>query len=141
MMVDARLLYRFWVEVLFIVVYFLNRRLIKVVKGMILFEVWTGEKLNVEYLRVFGCVVYVYVVKDNRKKFDVKFRKCIFLGYGIEIKVYRFYYIKYVKGIYSWDVYCRGIEELSKEEKENVRLCFTKIFREFFGFLIMIVRV
>ena len=55
------------------------------------FEAWTGEKPNVEHLRVFGCAAYAHVAKDDRKTLDIKSRKGIFLGYGTETKGYWLY--------------------------------------------------
>lgn len=63
-------------------VYLRNRSPTKAVKGMTPFEAWTGEKPNVDHLRVFGCTVYAHVPKDERKKLDPKAKKCILLGYG-----------------------------------------------------------
>ena len=40
-----------------------------------------GEKPNVEHLRTFGFAVYAHVPKDERKKLDVKTKKCVLLGY------------------------------------------------------------
>ena len=87
------------------------------------FEAWTGEKPNVGHLRVFGCAAYAHVAKDDRKKLDVKSRKCILLGYGTETKGYRIYDLKQCKVLYSQDVIfnesSRGIEELNEEEEKN----------------------
>ena len=87
------------------------------------FEAWTGEKPNVEHLRVFGCVAYAHVAKDERKKLDRKSRKCVLLGYGTETKGYRLYDLERAKVFYSRDVVFNesscGIEVPSEEEKKN----------------------
>lgn len=88
------------------------------------FEAWIGEKPNVKHLGVFGCAAYAHVAKDERKKLDVKSRKCVLLGYGTETKGYRLYDPKRAKVFYSRDVLfnesSRGIEkEPSEEEKKN----------------------
>lgn len=111
MFIDVYLLYKFWVEVLLIVVYLRNWSLMKVVEDKILYEVWLGDRFNVKYLWVFGCIVYVYVFKDECKKLDFKFRKCIFFGYGVEIKGYWFYDVERCKVLYSCDVI---FDELSR---------------------------
>ena len=41
--------------------------------------------------RVFGCVCYAHIAKDERKKLDVVARRCVFVGYGSEVKGYRLY--------------------------------------------------
>uniref|UniRef100_A0A1X7U4Q6 Retroviral polymerase SH3-like domain-containing protein n=1 Tax=Amphimedon queenslandica TaxID=400682 RepID=A0A1X7U4Q6_AMPQE len=45
------------------------------------FEALTGEEPSVRHLRVFGCVAYRHVPKDERQKLDYKSQKCMFLGY------------------------------------------------------------
>ena len=123
MLADARLPHRFWAEALSTPVYLRNRSPAMAVKGMTPFEALTGEKPNVEHLRVFRCAAYAHVAKDDRKKLDVKSRKCILLGYGTETKGYRLYDLRHAKVLYSRDVICnesnRGIEEPNQEEKKN----------------------
>jgi hypothetical protein len=43
---------------------------------------FTGEKLEVSPLRIFGCPVYVYVPKDKISKLDPSGKKGIFIGYN-----------------------------------------------------------
>ena len=95
MLVDARLTHHFWAEALFKAVYLRNQSPAMAVKGMTPFEAWTGEKPNVEHLRVFRCAAYAHVAKDDRKKLDVKSRKCILLGYGTETKGHQLYDLKH----------------------------------------------
>jgi hypothetical protein len=87
------------------------------------FEAWVGEKPNVGHLRTFGCVAYAHVAKDERKKFDVKTRKCVFLGYGTKTKGYRLYDPKRAKVFFSRDVVFNekkcGIEKEPHMEEEN----------------------
>ena len=44
-------------------------------------RVWSGKEVLNQHLRVFGCLAYVHVAKDQRGKLDSKSRPCIFLGY------------------------------------------------------------
>lgn len=53
----------FWGEVIYYVTYFLNRIVIRILKDKILYEVFRVKKLNIDYLRNFGCIVYVKIVK------------------------------------------------------------------------------
>ena len=46
--------------------------------------------LNVNNLRVFGCMVYSHIPKDERNKLNPKAR-CMFLSYGDVTKGYRLY--------------------------------------------------
>ena len=56
------------------------------------YEAWTGDKPNVNNLRIFGCNAYAHVPKDERGKMDLKTKRCIFLGYGETTNGYRLYY-------------------------------------------------
>ncbi len=79
----------FWAEVVAIVVYIMNRTPIVATHGMTPEEKFTGKKLDVSHLRVFGCITYVHVLDEKRSKLDPKTDKCIFIGYSLEQKGYR----------------------------------------------------
>ena len=42
-------------------------------------------------MKIFGCVLYVYIESDARSKLDAKSKKCYFIGYGDEAFRYRFW--------------------------------------------------
>ena len=65
MLSHAKLPHKFWPEALSTAVYLQNLSPTKAVKGMTLFEAWTGEKPNVKHLRIFGCTAYAHVPKDE----------------------------------------------------------------------------
>ena len=52
-------------------------------------EAWSGRKPDLSYLRVFGCVAYAHVSKEKRKKWDLKSKMFIFIGYCQASKAYR----------------------------------------------------
>jgi len=52
-------------------------------------EVWSGKKLSLQHLKVFGCDGYVHVLKENRCKMDKKAEKCIFIGHKDGVKGYK----------------------------------------------------
>lgn len=54
-------------------------------------EVFTGEKLDVRHLRIFGCPVYIHVQKEKRTKMEPSGKKGIFVGYSETSKGYRIY--------------------------------------------------
>ncbi len=83
------------------------------------FEAWTGKKPKVDYLRVFGCIAYAHIPKDERKKLDSKAKKCIFLGYGTETKGYRLYDLKKAKVFYSRDVIFNESERAVEEPERD----------------------
>ena len=45
---------------------------------------WTKDKPNIAQLGVFGCLAYVWIHGDLRKKLDTHAYKCILLGYSDE---------------------------------------------------------
>ena len=118
MLAEAKLPRKFWAEAVSTAVYLRNRSPTTAVEGMTPHESLTGEKPHVGILRVFGCLAYAHIPKDERQKFDSKARRCIFLGYGCNTKGYRLYDISRTKVILSRDVIFneakRGIEKESK---------------------------
>ena len=91
MLSHANLPHRFWGEALSTAAYLRNRSPTKAVDGITPYEAWTGEKPQVDHLRIFGCQAFVHIPKDERKKLDSKSKKCILMGYGITTKGYRLY--------------------------------------------------
>ena len=89
MLFGAKLPQNFWAEAIPTAVYFRNHSATKAVDGMTPFEVWHGEKPQINHLRVFGCISYAHV--SMRHKLDSKARKYVLLGYGTETKGYRLY--------------------------------------------------
>eukprot|EP00253_Pinus_taeda_P021834 PITA_21834 len=70
----------FWAKAVDTACYLVNRSLSSVLEDKTPQEVWTGKKLSLSHLRVFGCDAYVHVPKEKRTKLDSKSEKCIFLG-------------------------------------------------------------
>jgi hypothetical protein len=52
-------------------------------------EKFTGKKLDVSHLIVFGCITCMHVPDEKISKLDPKAEKCIFIGYSLEQKGYR----------------------------------------------------
>ena len=88
---DQGLHMHLWEEASSTVVYVQNRRPHKILGNKTPEEVFTGKKLEVSYLRIFGCTVYIHVPKEKRTKLEPSRRKGIFLGYGETSKGYRIY--------------------------------------------------
>ena len=104
MLAEAGLPKRFWAEAVATAVFLRNRSPTVAVEGMTPFEAINGRKPQVNILRVFGCLCYSHVPKDERSKFDVKAKKCMFLGYGETTKGYRLYDLKRQRVMYSRNV-------------------------------------
>lgn len=67
-------------------------------------EAWSGWKPKVNHTKVFESIAYVHVPSQRRQKLDDNCLKCIFVGYSVESKAYRFYDPLAKKIIVSRDV-------------------------------------
>ena len=120
MLVGAQLSQGFWAEALTTAVYLRNRSLTKSVNGSKPYEAWSGRKPAVIHLKVFGCVTYAHIPKEERRKLDVKAKRCVLLGYGITVKGYRLYCPQDKKNFYSRDViFDESRVGLEKEQMDN----------------------
>ena len=77
MLAGSSLPHKLWAETLNTAVYLRNRSPTKALEGMTQFECFYGKRPNVGHLRVFGCVCYAHIAKDERKKLDVVARRCL----------------------------------------------------------------
>ena len=69
----------------------MNRTPIAAIHDMTPEESCTGKKPDLSHLKVFGCLAYVHVPNELRSKLDPKAEKCMFIGYSLEQKGYRYY--------------------------------------------------
>ena len=104
MLADSKLPHSFWAEALSTYAYLRNRSPTKLLSGITPYEAWYGTKPNLSSLRVFSCSAYAHVPKVERRKLDLKARKCIMLGYGAIQKGYRLYDLERMKVIHNRDV-------------------------------------
>jgi hypothetical protein len=88
MLSGADLGQEFWAEVVGTTCYLVNRLPSSMLDDKTPHKVWTGKKLSLEHLRVFGCDAYVHVPKENRSKMDNKYEKCTFMSYTYGVKGY-----------------------------------------------------
>ena len=114
---------RFWPEVLSTAVYLRNQSSTRAVEGQTPFEAWYGYKPDISHLRVFGCLAYSHIEKDERSKLDSKSRKCILLGYGSTVKGYRLYDMEKQRICHScnirFDEATPGFNEVSRNQSET----------------------
>ena len=104
MLVGAKLPQKFWAEALATAVYLRNRSPTKSISDSTPYESWSGRKATANHLKVFGCVAYAHISKEERRKLDPKAKKCILLGYGTTVKGYRLYCPQEGRVFYSRDV-------------------------------------
>jgi len=80
-----------WGEACITLVYLQNQIPHKILNNMKLNEAFTGKKPSVDHLHIFGCLVYIHVPKDKRKKLDPASLRGIFVGYSASSKAYKIY--------------------------------------------------
>ena len=90
MMAYSQLPQIFWGEGLTTTNYLLNKVNIKS-KDLTSYEYWTGHKLDLSNLRVWGCKAHVLIPKPLRDKLKRKTWECKFIGYVQKGSGYRFY--------------------------------------------------
>ena len=78
----------FWPQAVHTAIYVMNRTPTTGIHDMTPEERYTGVKSDVSHLKVFGCIAYVHIPDELRKKLDPKAEKCIFIGYSLEQKGY-----------------------------------------------------
>jgi hypothetical protein len=71
-----------WGEVAITTIYVQNKIPHCILKDMTQEEAFSGKKLNVENLRIFGCQVYSHIPKDKINKLEPSGTKGIFVGYS-----------------------------------------------------------
>ncbi|KAK3039795.1 hypothetical protein RJ639_027108 [Escallonia herrerae] len=131
MRIHADLPLQFWAAAVDTAVYLINRSPASALNGGIPEEECSGKPVNYFFLRVFGCIAYAYIDKEERKKLDSKSHKCVFIGYGGDECGYRLWDYKHNKLIRSRDVifdesrfYKHKLQEhgIEKENKEYMEL-------------------
>ncbi|CAG8681828.1 11691_t:CDS:1, partial [Acaulospora colombiana] len=58
------------------------------------YEMWNGKIPSVAHIRVWGCLAHVHLQKDQRKQLEPHSRRCVFIGYPIDYKGWRFLDLK-----------------------------------------------
>ncbi|GFW68358.1 retrovirus-related Pol polyprotein from transposon TNT 1-94 [Trichonephila clavipes] len=84
--------HKFWGEALLCFTYAWNRICHKD-SNKTPFEKYSGRKPSVLHLKPFGCLVYAGVPKQIRKKFDMRAKMGIMMGYAQRTKGYRIWLI------------------------------------------------
>ena len=79
-----------WTEALKTAVHILNRVPSKSVPKTP-YELWTGRKPSLRYMKVWGCLAEAKLYNPFLKKLDMKTVTCYFIGYPDHSKGYRFY--------------------------------------------------
>jgi len=67
-------------------------------------EAYSGKKLDLSHLRIFGANVYMHVTKDARKKLEPTVEVGIFVGYTDTPHNYLAYFPDSGKTVVQWDI-------------------------------------
>jgi hypothetical protein len=91
MMFDQDLPNSLWGEATSTTMYIQNRCPHATLKENTLEEVFSGIKHEVGNLSIFGCPLYIHVLKEKRTKMEPSGKKGVFVGYSDNSKSYRIY--------------------------------------------------
>jgi hypothetical protein len=118
-----------WMEALKTAVHILNRLPSKLVPKTP-YEMWTGRKITLNYLHVWGCLTETRIFNPSIGKLDHKTVSCYFIGYPDKLKGFRFYcperYIKIVETrhtVFLEDEVIRGSTVPREIQLEEKRVC------------------
>jgi hypothetical protein len=85
---------KWWGEAILTACHVLNRVPIKN-KEITPFEEWEKKRVNLSYLRTWGCLAKINVSINKKRKLRPKTVDCIFIGYAFHIIDYRLLIIKF----------------------------------------------
>ncbi|MCO5600558.1 hypothetical protein L7F22_054672 [Adiantum nelumboides] len=91
MMNEMNMPLTYWAEAVHTTVHIMNQTPTTAIHEISSSERLYGIKPTISYMKVFGCVWYVHVPNEARKKMEPKAAKCILLGYSVETKGYKCY--------------------------------------------------
>lgn len=89
MLFDANLEKCYWAEAVNMATFVINRSASKTLNVKTPEEAWSGKKVDVSNLRIFGSTVMTHVPKQKRQKLDKQSIKMVFVGYTEGVKGYR----------------------------------------------------
>jgi hypothetical protein len=80
---------KYWAEAINCENYIVNCTPTKALKNITPEESWTKIKPGVSHFRVFGSIAWAHIPNEKRKTLQTKSKKCIFVSYSEDVKVYR----------------------------------------------------
>lgn len=89
MLIYSRMPTCFWAEAVSTAAYLINMSSSVPLDFKIPQEAWSGNEVDLEHLKVFGCATFVLKSKEKRGKLDPKSLKTFFVGYGKNMFGYR----------------------------------------------------
>jgi hypothetical protein len=94
----------FWKEAIHIIVYILNRELLRSNNDKTPYELWACRPATVNYFKIFGSKCYIKINEENLGKFHSIIDEGILLGYPSKRKAYRCYNVRLDKIVMSANV-------------------------------------
>jgi hypothetical protein len=91
MLHDQALPFYLWAEACSTIVYLQNWSLHRALGRKTPEEAFTGSRLDVEHLCIFGCLMFSHVPSEKWTKLDPTAKKGILVGYSEVSNVYRIY--------------------------------------------------
>jgi hypothetical protein len=88
---DQDLPMHLWVEAARTTVYVQNRLSHSALGFKTPEEIFSGKKPEVIHLKIFGCPVFIHILKERRTKLHLSGKKGIFVGYYEVYKAFRIY--------------------------------------------------
>ena len=88
MLHDQDIPMQLWTDAIRTIVYVQNYTPYRLLDNKNPEEDFSGEKLEVNHLRIYGFPVYIHIPKEKRTKLDTSGRKGIFVGYSDTSKTY-----------------------------------------------------
>ena len=101
MLSNANLSKSFWAEAASTACFLINRSPSVAIEKKTPQVIWFGNPANYSDLKIFGCPAYAHV--DNGK-LELRFIKCVFLGYKASVKGYKLWCPENRKVVISKDV-------------------------------------
>ncbi|GAA0186269.1 hypothetical protein LIER_33557 [Lithospermum erythrorhizon] len=94
----------FWGDAIFTATYLINRIPAYILGCKIPYELIYEKKLDIEHLKIFGCLCYATNNAPHKMKFDHRSFTCIFIGYPVDLKGYKLLNLKTNEVMVSRDV-------------------------------------
>lgn len=132
-LIDAGLPSEFWAEAVWTSAYIHNVTPTKK-KDKVPLEMWSGRRPSVKHLRVFGCKAFYRNDDVSKKKFEVRSKPAVFVGYSKVSKAYRVFDLEERKIRKSRDVFFKEkemgyakqeqveVEQIEGEDQQQVRV-------------------
>jgi hypothetical protein len=67
-------------------------------------ELFSGDKLNLQHLKIFGCTTHTLILNSTKNKLDPKSKLCWLVSYDTHTKAYKLFNPRTNKVFFSHDI-------------------------------------